>query len=66
MALKTETEKHLSDGKGGGGVGGRGAKSYDDKKAWSSINHSIRPGTGCLHVSTDLQSIHIYSGEWDR
>jgi hypothetical protein len=22
-------------------VGGGGARSYDDKKAWSSINHSI-------------------------
>jgi hypothetical protein len=28
----------LKGGKRGGG--GRGAKSYDDKKAWSSINHS--------------------------
>jgi hypothetical protein len=27
----------LADEKGGGGE----AKSYDDKKAWSSINHSI-------------------------
>jgi hypothetical protein len=31
----------LLTGWGGGEVGGRGAKSYDRKKAWSSINHSI-------------------------
>ncbi len=27
-----------------GGGGGRGAKSYDGEKAWSSINHSILSG----------------------
>jgi hypothetical protein len=26
---------------GGGGRGGRGADTYDRKKAWSSIDHSI-------------------------
>ncbi len=27
-----------------GGGGGRGAKSYDGEKAWSSVNHSILSG----------------------
>jgi hypothetical protein len=31
----------LTDGRGGGASVGGGAKSYDGKKAWSSINHSI-------------------------
>jgi hypothetical protein len=32
----------LTDGREGGRLGGgRGAKSYDREKAWSSINHSI-------------------------
>ncbi len=37
---KTEKERQLVDGIGGEGDG-RGAESYDHKKAWSSINHSI-------------------------
>ncbi len=32
---------NLLTGEGGGEEGGRGAESYDRKKAWSSINHSI-------------------------
>ncbi len=27
---------------------GGGAKSYDDEKAWSSMNHSILSGTGSI------------------
>jgi hypothetical protein len=35
---KTEKERQIADG----GGGGRGAKSsYDNEKAWSSINYSI-------------------------
>ncbi len=30
---------------GGGGGGGVAAKSYDDEKAWLSINQSLLPGT---------------------
>jgi hypothetical protein len=36
---KTEKERELMTGEGRGG--GRGAESYDHKKARSSINHSI-------------------------
>ncbi len=35
---KTEKEWQVADGRGGG------AESYDRKKAWSSINHSILSG----------------------
>ncbi len=31
----------LTEGEGGGVGGGAGAKSYDDEKAWSTMNHSI-------------------------
>ncbi len=34
---KTDKDRQLADGS----EGGRGAESYDRKKAWSSINHSI-------------------------
>jgi hypothetical protein len=37
-------ERQLADGRGGGGRGGRGAESYDRKKAWSFKNHSILSG----------------------
>jgi hypothetical protein len=37
--MKTEIERH-GDGREEEG-GGRGAESYDRKKAWSSMNHSI-------------------------
>jgi hypothetical protein len=36
---KTEKERQLAEGGRGGGW--EGAKSYDSKKGWSSINHSI-------------------------
>ncbi len=39
----TREDRQFSDGKGGGG-GERSAKSNDQKKAWSSINHSILSG----------------------
>ncbi len=38
----------LTDGRGGGRRGWGGAKSYDDEKAWSSINHSILSPYGYL------------------
>ncbi len=58
----------LTHGKGGGG--GRGAESYDYKKAWASINHSFFSGpkdrrekdaSKCrpLHNSFSLKSRHI-------
>ncbi len=40
---KIEIERQLAHGKGGE-EGGRGAESYDRKKAWSSVNHSILSG----------------------
>jgi hypothetical protein len=36
---KTEKERQIADGREGRLRGSR--KSYDDEKAWSSINHSI-------------------------
>jgi hypothetical protein len=36
---------------GGEGWGGRGAESYDRKKAWSSINHSI---LSCVRVTVNM------------
>jgi hypothetical protein len=40
---KTEKERQLAYGRGGerGEGGGRGAESYNRKKAWSYVNHSI-------------------------
>jgi hypothetical protein len=32
------------------GGGGRGTKSYDGEKAWSSINHSLLSGPGPLYI----------------
>jgi hypothetical protein len=40
---KTEKDRQFADGRGGNG-GGRGAESYDRKKACSSINNSIISG----------------------
>jgi hypothetical protein len=40
---KTEKERQLSDGIEG--WEGGGAKSYDDEKAWSSVNHSVLSGS---------------------
>jgi hypothetical protein len=37
---KTEKERQIAEGGWGEGNGG-GAESYDSKKAWSSINHTI-------------------------
>ncbi len=42
---KTEKERQLADGRGGEG-GGRGAESYNGKKAWPSINYKC---TCCLY-----------------
>jgi hypothetical protein len=36
--------RHLVDGSGEERGGGDGAKSCDNEKAWSSINHSILSG----------------------
>jgi hypothetical protein len=37
--MKTEKERQLAHERGGEDRGG--ARSYDDEKAWFSINHSI-------------------------
>jgi hypothetical protein len=42
--MKVEKERHLADEREGEG-GGRGAESYDRKKAWPSINHSLLSAT---------------------
>ncbi len=44
---KPQNERQLADGRGGRG-GGQGAESYDSKKAWSSINHSILSDAGYI------------------
>ncbi len=43
---KTEEESQLDGGEGGE----RGAESYDRRKAWSSINHSILSAAQYLFV----------------
>jgi hypothetical protein len=37
----TEKERHLGHRRRGVRKGGKGAKSYDRKKAWSSVKHSV-------------------------
>jgi hypothetical protein len=40
--IKIKKEKQLAEGGEERGIGvGEGAKSYDNEKAWSSLNHSI-------------------------
>ncbi len=41
--------------------GERGAKSYDGKKAWSSLNHSILPGCRTLATATKGS----YAKDWE-
>jgi hypothetical protein len=41
--IHAEKERQVAEGKGGGGSV-RGVESYDRKKAWSSINHSVLSG----------------------
>jgi hypothetical protein len=36
------------------GVGGGGAKSYDSKKAWYSINHSILQPPSAAHKQSHI------------
>jgi hypothetical protein len=43
---KTEKDRHISGWKEGGGGAGKGAESYDRKKAWSSVKHSILSASG--------------------
>jgi hypothetical protein len=53
--MKTEKVRQLT-GRRVRGRGGRGAESYDRKKAWSSINHSVLAGfgvTGLLAVQNN-------------
>jgi len=49
----TEKERQLSDGRRGEG-GGWGAESYEVKKDWPSINHSILSVPMCCDYSTSL------------
>jgi hypothetical protein len=41
-------KRQVTDGRGANCEGG-GQKSYDRKKAWSSINHSILPFSSILN-----------------
>jgi hypothetical protein len=66
---KIEKERQLADGRGGKGDG-RGAKSYERKKAWSSINHSI-PSEQLLTASpysykTERKIHLLFEGIWKR
>ncbi len=51
---KTEKERQLAGGRGGKGMGRKPTNSYDSKKAWSSINHTILSGNKQLgnHIIT--------------
>jgi hypothetical protein len=73
--MKTKKERQLAAGRGREG-GGRGAKSYDRKKAWSSINHSI-PSDTTVPVNLLINKLYPmdeavlliryqvpYSGQW--
>jgi len=51
---KNEQERRLSDGRGSSG-GGRGAESYDRKKAWFSINQSVLSG---MYVANSNRGLH--------
>jgi hypothetical protein len=55
---RTEQERQLAHGREGGG----GAKSYDGKKAWSSINYSILSAISyqVLPNSSSLYGFVIY------
>jgi hypothetical protein len=53
---ETETAWWQERGWGGGG----GAKSYDGKKAWSSINHSILSFVPPPHTLPPCLNFHIY------
>jgi hypothetical protein len=48
-----DKERQFADGRGGG----RGAESYDRKKAWSSINHSIPSVPTTLETESSLRLI---------
>jgi hypothetical protein len=62
LSLFLSLPVELTDGRGGGG--GWGAKSYDGKKAWSSINPSIlsapslriNPSPTCSQLSVQIKS----------
>ncbi len=49
---------------GGMGWDGRGAKSYDGEKAWSSINHSILSAIigNCIAWAGWWESYHLWEG----
>jgi hypothetical protein len=47
------TPVELSDERGGEGGGGRGAESYDCKKAWPSINRSMLSDPRCEYTAYD-------------
>jgi hypothetical protein len=44
----------------GGVGGGRGAESYDRKKAWSSLNHAMLCAVQCtVHIDYANHKVHI-------
>jgi hypothetical protein len=47
----------LTDGEGGGG--GRGAKSYDGEKAWSSTKHSILSGVNSCYSNSVSDTVKL-------
>ncbi len=54
----------LTDGRGGREEGGHGDESYDRKKAWASINHSILSGlsteiTTCRKSSSQILNLSL-------
>ncbi len=60
---KSVKYRQLADGRGVGGGSGGGAESYDRKKAWSSINHSIL--SGVQYHSLGVGSV-TEGGKWDQ
>jgi hypothetical protein len=46
--------------RGGGVGGGRGAESYDRKKAWSSLSHAILSAVQCtVHIDYANHKVNI-------
>jgi len=57
LARATEKEKQLPDGRGGK-WGCRVGESYDNKEAWSSINHSVLSAWGIFNAKGWVAQSH--------